>query len=55
MMTATIGLTLATHPLQMLLAVIAIYHAGAEFLGRRSSGHTQRPKQASGLRFRSAA
>ena len=29
----TIGLTLATHPIQVLLAVIALYHAGRSFLG----------------------
>ena len=52
MMTSMIGLTLATHPIQVLLAVVAIYYAGAQFLGSRRSGRN-RPNRA--LRSNSSA
>jgi hypothetical protein len=55
MMTAMIGLTVAAHPLQTLLAVIAIYHAGAEILGRRSDGRNRPLKENPRLQFRPAA
>jgi len=37
----TIALTLATHPFQVLLAVIALYHAGLSFLGSASGERDQ--------------
>lgn len=54
-LSAMIGLTLASHPLHLLLAVIAIYHAGADLLGRTSSGRNLPPKRDLEAQFRSAA
>ena len=43
---ATIGLTLVTHPLQMLMVVVALYHAGAALFGSRSFNRDRPPKAA---------
>jgi len=42
----TIGLTLATHPIQVLLAVIALYHAGRSFLGSARGERAQASNRA---------
>ena len=55
MMTSMIGLTLAGHPIQTLLAVVALYYAGKEFLGKRSPGRNRAPKRIVKTIFRSAA
>ena len=44
MMTSMIGLTLASHPIQILLAVVALYHAAKELLGRRNRDRHRAPK-----------
>ena len=49
---ATIGLTLATHPLQMLMAVVALYHAGAALFASRSFNR-DRPRRTAGKSTRS--
>ena len=51
---AMIGLTLATHPFQVLLAAVAIYHAAAALLRPRSAARN-RPEQVPGQEFCSAA
>jgi hypothetical protein len=42
----TIGLTVATHPFQVLLAAIVLYHAGVSFFGSASGKHDQPSKTA---------
>jgi hypothetical protein len=42
----TIGLAVATHPFQVLFAVIALYHAGRSFLGSARGEPAQRSKTA---------
>jgi hypothetical protein len=54
-MMSMISLTLASHPIQMLLAVITLYHAGTELLGRRNPARYQAAEGTATVIFRDAA
>ena len=55
MMIPMIVLTLASHPIHILLAVVALYHAAKELLGRRNRDRRRAPKGIVKTIFRSAA